>query len=88
MAFQICGSFSAREPDALGVAAAFEIEDAAVAPAVLVVADQPALRVGGKRGLAGSGEAEEERDVARRARYSPSSAWETRRARAAGSSGS
>ena len=33
-----------REPDHLRVAAAFDVEDAAVAPAVLVVADQPAAR--------------------------------------------
>ena len=53
------------EPDALGVTAAFEIEDAVVAPAVLVVADEAALGVGGKRRLAGAGESEEERHVAR-----------------------
>ena len=53
-----------RQLDALGVAAAFEIEDAVLAPAVLVVADQRAVRVGGERGLAGAGEAEEDRAVA------------------------
>ena len=40
--------------DALGVASSFKVEDAAVAPAMLVVADQPALRIGGERGLAGA----------------------------------
>ena len=49
-----------REPDAFGVAAAFEIEDAVRTPAVLVVADQRALRIGRQRRLAGAGEAEEE----------------------------
>ena len=54
-----------REPDALGVAAALEIEHALRAPAMLVVADQRAFRIGRERGLAGAGEAEEQRDVAR-----------------------
>ncbi len=35
------------ESNHLGVAAALEIEDAVVAPAVLIVADQRPLRVGG-----------------------------------------
>ena len=50
-----------REVDRLGVAAAFDVEDAVVAPAVLVVADEMALRVGGERRLARAGEAEEQR---------------------------
>ena len=53
-----------RQLDALGVAAAFEIEDAVIAPAVLVVADQRAVRIGRQRGLAGAGQAEEDRGVA------------------------
>ena len=53
-----------RQPDGLGVAAAFEIEHALRAPAVLVVADQHAVRIGRQRGLAGAGEAEEQRHVA------------------------
>ena len=52
------------EADHLRVAAALEVEDAAVAPAVLVVADQRALGVGRERRLAGAREAEEDRDVA------------------------
>jgi hypothetical protein len=65
------------EVDDLGVAAALEVEDAVVVPAVLVVADQLALRVGGQRGLAGAGEAEEERDIRCRCRSCwPSSASE------------
>mmetsp|Transcript_3864 Transcript_3864/g.12892 ORF Transcript_3864/g.12892 Transcript_3864/m.12892 type:complete len:667 (-) Transcript_3864:49-2049(-) len=48
----------------LGVAAALEVEDARVVPAVLVVADERALRVRGERRLARAAEAEEERDVA------------------------
>ena len=50
-----------RQLDALGITAAFEIENSTVAPAMLVVADQPALRIGGKRGLASAGEAEKQR---------------------------
>ncbi|GFH16932.1 uncharacterized protein HaLaN_13454 [Haematococcus lacustris] len=38
--------------DALGIAAALDVEHAAVAPAVLVVADQRPTRVRGQRGLA------------------------------------
>ena len=53
-----------RQVDHLGVAAAFEVEHAVVAPAVLVVADQLAMRIGRQRGLAGAGQAEEQRDVA------------------------
>lgn len=53
-----------RETDALGVAAALDVEHAALAPAVLVVADQRAVGVGRERRLARAGEAEEERDVA------------------------
>ena len=52
-----------READRLRVAAALEVEDAVVAPAVLVVADELARRIGGKRRLAGAGEPEEDRDV-------------------------
>ena len=53
-----------RKADDLGVAAVLEIENAVVAPAVLVVANQVAVGVGGKRGLAGAGEAEEDGHVA------------------------
>src|SRR6202008_4587222 len=52
-----------RQLDALGVAAAFEIEDAVAAPAVLIVADQRAVGIGRQRGLAGTGQAEEDRGV-------------------------
>ncbi len=41
------------EVDGLGVAAAFEVEDAAVGPAMLVITDQGAVGVGRKGGLAG-----------------------------------
>ena len=50
-----------REVDRLGVAAAFDVEDAVVAPAVLVVADEMPLRIGGERRLARAAEAEEQR---------------------------
>ncbi len=42
-----------RQADRLGVAAALEVEDVAVAPAVLVVADEAAQRVGRQGRLAG-----------------------------------
>ena len=58
------GLAGGRETDRLGVAAALEVEDAVVAPAVLVVADQPAVRVGRQGGLPRAGEPEEERRVA------------------------
>ncbi len=57
----------ARQADGLGVTAAFDVENAGVGPAVLVVADEPALGVGGKRGLAGARQPEEQRHVAGRA---------------------
>ena len=44
---------------ALGVAAALDVKDAHIGPAVLVVADQQARGVGRKRGLAGAGQAKE-----------------------------
>ena len=56
-----------RQLDAFGVAAALEVEDAVRAPAVLVIADQRAVRIGRERGLAGAGQAEEQRTVAVRA---------------------
>ena len=49
-----------RELDRLGVAAAFEVEDAVLRPAVLVVAEQRALGVGRQRRLAGARQAEED----------------------------
>ena len=64
MASQISRLGLVRELDGLGVAAAFEIEDAVRAPAVLVVADQGAVRIGRERGLARAGQAEEQRAVA------------------------
>jgi len=56
-----------RQADGLGVAAAFEVENAVFAPTMLVVADQRALRVGRKRGLTGTGKAEEDGRVTLRA---------------------
>jgi hypothetical protein len=53
-----------REPDDLGVAAALEVEDALVGPAVLVVADEPAVGIRRQRGLAGARQAEEQGNVA------------------------
>ena len=44
---------------ALGVAAALDVKDAHVGPAVLVVANQQTRGVGRKRGLAGAGQAKE-----------------------------
>ena len=50
-----------REVDHLRIAAAFEVEDRRVRPAMLVVTDQSAAGVGRKRGLAGAGKPEEDR---------------------------
>ena len=50
---------------ALGVAAALDVEDAHVGPAVLVIADQQARGVGRKRGLAGARQAKEHRGLVR-----------------------
>ena len=47
----------------LRVAAALEVENAVIVPAVLVVADEKALGIGGKGGLAGTGQAEEDGGV-------------------------
>ena len=52
-----------REPDHLRVAAALDVEDARVAPAVLVVSDQEPLRVGREGRLARAGEPEEDRHL-------------------------
>ena len=54
----------ARQADRLGVTAAFKVEHAVVGPAMLVVADELPLRVGGQRRFAGAAEAEEESGVA------------------------
>src|SRR5436309_468215 len=50
-----------REPDALGITSAFEVKDAIFRPAMLVIADEAARRIGRKRGLARAGEPEEQR---------------------------
>ena len=49
---------------ALSIAAALDIEYAVVRPAVLVVADEPALGVGGERRFARAGKTEEQRGIA------------------------
>ncbi len=48
------------EVDDLGVAAAFEVEDAVVVPSVFVVADEETLGIGREGGLAGAAETEED----------------------------
>ena len=50
-----------REVDRLRVAAAFDIKDTIVAPAMLIVADEMTLRIGGECGLARATEAKEKR---------------------------
>ena len=54
----------AGEVDALGVAAAFQVEHRPRRPTMLVVADQKPLRVRGQRRLAGARQAEEQRHIA------------------------
>src|SRR4051812_822850 len=49
--------------DRLRVAPALEVEDATVAPSMLVVADQPARRLGRERRLARAAQAKKEGDV-------------------------
>ena len=49
--------------DDLCVAAALEVEHAVVVPAVLVIADQQTLGIGGQGGLAGAGQTEEDGGV-------------------------
>lgn len=51
------------KPNALGVAPTFDVEHTVVGPAVLVVADELAVRVCGKRGFARAAEPKEQRHV-------------------------
>ena len=51
--------------DGLGIATALKVEDAAISPSVLVVADQDALGICRKRGLSGTREAKEYGGLAR-----------------------
>ena len=51
------------EVDGLGVAAALEVEDTIVVPAVLIITNQETLGVGGEGGLTGTGETEEQGGV-------------------------
>lgn len=51
------------ETDGLCVAAALDVEDAGVGPAVLVVANELALGVGGQGGLASTGQTKEDSDI-------------------------
>ena len=56
-----------RQVDHLGIAAAFEVEDGRVRPAMFIVTDQRAAGVGRQRRFAGAAEAEEDRRIAVRA---------------------
>jgi hypothetical protein len=47
--------------DRLRITATLDVEDAVVAPAVLVVANEMSLRIGGERGLSRAAESEEQR---------------------------
>lgn len=58
------GLLLSRETQALGVAAALNVEDAGVGPAVLVVSDQKSVGVGRQSSLSGSGQAKEKSDIA------------------------
>lgn len=58
------GFLLGRKANALGVATTLNVEDTVFTPAVLIVTNQGAVGVGGKRGLAGAGETEEESDIA------------------------
>ena len=51
--------------DRLGVTATFDVEDAVIGPAMFVVADQLPLWIGRQRRLACSGQAEQDRRLAR-----------------------
>ena len=52
-----------RKLDHLGVAAAFEVEEAILGPAMFIIADQRARSVCRERGLAGARQAEEDRRI-------------------------
>ena len=54
-----------REMNALGIAAAFDIEHASISPAMLIIADQPTQGIGRKRCLAGAGQTKKQRDISR-----------------------
>src|SRR5438552_1708028 len=56
-----------RKLDALRIAPALEVEHARIAPAMLVVADQPPLRIRAQGCFAGSAKSEKERGVSSRA---------------------
>ena len=58
------GLLLAGETNALGVAATLDVEDTSVGPAVLVVTDQLTLGVGRQGGLSGTGQTEEDSDIA------------------------
>jgi len=49
--------------DGLGITASFEVKYPVIVPAVLIVAYQRPVRIGGKGGFAGSREAEEDCDI-------------------------
>ena len=63
--FRFAAVVVVRDACALGVAAAFKVENSISAPAVFVVANQQARGIRRKRGLAGSGKTEEKGGVAR-----------------------
>jgi len=58
------GLLLSRETNALGVAATLDVEDTLIAPAVLVITDQLTLGIGRQGGLAGTGQTEEDGNIA------------------------
>src|SRR5579863_2257137 len=52
-----------RKPNYLRIAAIFKVENTVITPAVLVIADEPAVRIGGERCLPCSRKPEEDSDV-------------------------
>ena len=57
------GLFLGRQANTLGIAPAFDVEDAIIGPAVLIVANQGALGVGGQSGLASTRKTEEDSHI-------------------------
>lgn len=58
------GLLLGRQTNALGVATTLDVKDTAVRPAVLVITNQSTVGVGRQGGLSGTGQAEEQSDVA------------------------
>ncbi len=70
--------FPWRQVNRFGITATFKIENAGIGPPVLIVSDQPSVRIVGKRRFTGTRKGQRTKQCRLCAPYWPSSAWRVR----------